>query len=222
MPLSERLMRLKGRVKDRLRLSTRNNSTASLPDVIQPSPPSTPVPIMEDDTIPISSIPGTSVLPQDSVDIAPHLGSPSRMRAASTVSLPNMVLSQGQTLARTPSVPSPHDAMNLGTSPKADNNAKWTGLKALQGVLERSAGAFGPLRLVTDGFNQCIDSYKVSICISLSSLNLTISTEKNATKGREDYDELRKKLDSLLGDLSQFLGGPMSPTMTMSMKNLCK
>jgi hypothetical protein len=46
--------------------------------------------------------------------------------------------------------------------------------------------------------------------------------EQKAAKGQEEYNELQKKLDALLGDLSQFLDGQESPTMTLSIKNLCK
>ncbi|KDN36145.1 hypothetical protein RSAG8_11026, partial [Rhizoctonia solani AG-8 WAC10335] len=94
-------------------------------------------------------------------------------------------------------------------SPEPDNQpAKsgmaWSGVKALNKVLESSSDVFGPLKSAIGGLNKCIDIYE------------------RASKGRKDYDELREKLDDLLTDLAGHMAQPMDPMMTNGVKLLCR
>ncbi|KAG9078454.1 hypothetical protein FS749_009514, partial [Ceratobasidium sp. UAMH 11750] len=71
-----------------------------------------------------------------------------------------------------------------------------TGFKTLLEVLNRSSGAFGPLKEAVGGLSGCIDI-----------------VEQEA-KTREDYKKLRGELEVLFNDLSGYLGGSAPPTMT--------
>ncbi|CUA78442.1 Apoptotic protease-activating factor 1 [Rhizoctonia solani] len=79
----------------------------------------------------------------------------------------------------------------------------WPGLKSLVGIIRAGAGGFGPLESALKGLERCADIFEA------------------ASKARDDYQELRKKLDQLLGDLAQFNHTWMNKAMTASVKNLC-
>lgn len=55
---------------------------------------------------------------------------------------------------------------NKRTAGKAAGKSSWPGLKMLSGVLESSAGAFGPLKSTVGGLKRCIDIYEVCILYS--------------------------------------------------------
>ncbi|KEP48657.1 vegetative incompatibility protein HET-E-1, partial [Rhizoctonia solani 123E] len=89
------------------------------------------------------------------------------------------------------------------THPSGTASIAWSGVKTLLAVLESSSDAFGPLKSAVGGFNKCINIYE------------------RAAKGRNDYNELRDKLDGLLQDLAGYVSQPMDPLMTNSVKLLC-
>lgn len=47
-------------------------------------------------------------------------------------------------------------------------------------------------------------------------------SSQGAAKGRQDFIELRARLDSLLTDTGELLSGTIAPTMTASVRNLCR
>ncbi|KAH7308256.1 hypothetical protein B0J17DRAFT_61636 [Rhizoctonia solani] len=84
-----------------------------------------------------------------------------------------------------------------------NNKVPWSGIKLLLTTLESSAGAFSPLKSAISRLNSCINIYE------------------GVSKERKEYEELREKLDGLLGDLAEYMAQPMSLMMTNSVKRLC-
>ncbi|KDN43046.1 hypothetical protein RSAG8_06369, partial [Rhizoctonia solani AG-8 WAC10335] len=102
----------------------------------------------------------------------------------------------------------------------AKSGMAWSGVKALNKVLESSSDVFGPLKSAIGGLNKCIDIYEV--CVSFDLRLAHLISKQRASKGRKDYDELREKLDGLLSDLAGHMAQPMDPMMTDGVKLLCR
>ncbi|KDN41571.1 hypothetical protein RSAG8_07372, partial [Rhizoctonia solani AG-8 WAC10335] len=102
----------------------------------------------------------------------------------------------------TASAPNP-PLSDIPNSEPQTKGIAWPGLSNLLGALKSGAGASGPLRSALEGLERCIDIFE------------------RTSKARDDYQELGKKLDELLGDLAQFNNGWMGKAMTASVKNLC-
>ncbi|CCO33052.1 Acetamidase [Rhizoctonia solani AG-1 IB] len=85
-----------------------------------------------------------------------------------------------------------------------DRVPSWRGLKSLMRVLEATGSLFGPLKNVIAEIGTFIDLFD------------------SITENRQDYCRLSAELDSLFSELRTLLEGPLNPTMTTSIKNLCR
>ncbi|KAG8749219.1 hypothetical protein FRC11_011521, partial [Ceratobasidium sp. 423] len=135
--------------------------------------------------------PGPSNAPN--LTITPHSGSVTPIPANSTSNL-----STPPNVSNQPSSPTP-----AANSPPEKESIAWSGVKTLLQVLESSADAFGPLKSAVGGLNKCIDIFE------------------RASKARDDYAELREKLDGLAQDLANHMDPSMGLVMTNSVKRLC-
>ncbi|KAG8699350.1 hypothetical protein FRC11_013759, partial [Ceratobasidium sp. 423] len=125
--------------------------------------------------------------------IAPHSGSITPILVNSTSNISTPPNASNWLSSPTPGV----------NSPPGKESIVWSGVKTLLQVLEGSADAFGPLKLAIGGLNKCIDIYE------------------GASKARDDYAELREKLDGLLEDLAEYMAPPTRLVMTKSVNRLC-
>ncbi|KAG9127619.1 hypothetical protein FRC07_011502, partial [Ceratobasidium sp. 392] len=78
----------------------------------------------------------------------------------------------------------------------------WNGLKKIAGTLNYSSSALDSLKDVVSGLYECIEA---------------VETE---AKARGEYMELQIELDSLLGDISEHISGPIPPVMTACIASL--
>ncbi|KDN33509.1 hypothetical protein RSAG8_13402, partial [Rhizoctonia solani AG-8 WAC10335] len=206
MPASDWYKRQKGKLKRALH--PQNTSSISLPNPSQAQPPASPAPQAVDNptneghrdiTGPLSSAKTPAAERPTSSFIHPPVGT------ASTKSLPNPDVGHLPTLASdeaTAAAPNPA-LIDIPNSEPQTKGIAWPGLSNLLGALKSGAGASGPLQSALEGLERCIDIFK------------------RASKARDDYQELGKKLDELLGDLAEFNNSWMGKAMTASVKNLC-
>jgi hypothetical protein len=120
--------------------------------------------------------------------------------------------------ARFPSPISTPVAVPIQSS--ATNN--WTNLKSFLKVLDRAAGAFGPLKAVVGELVECITVYEVRQLVSASYLIALLTRYQRVAKGREEYEALRNDLEGLFEELQQHFPKISPPEMTTSMESLCK
>ncbi|KAG8688175.1 hypothetical protein FRC08_011585, partial [Ceratobasidium sp. 394] len=80
----------------------------------------------------------------------------------------------------------------------------WAGLKTLLGVLSESADAFPPLKSAVGGLVRCIEIYD------------------NQAAARGGYDKLRAELNDLCQDISGYVRGAATPSMTPCIANLAR
>ncbi|KAG9117261.1 hypothetical protein FRC07_007409, partial [Ceratobasidium sp. 392] len=74
----------------------------------------------------------------------------------------------------------------------------WSGLKALIGVLNKSADVFPPLKSAVVGLWESVEVFE------------------NEAAARNEYQKLRTDLDNLCNDISAYIGGDIPPSMTPS------
>jgi hypothetical protein len=94
-------------------------------------------------------------------------------------------------------------------------------------LIKSSTGAFGLLKSVVEKLNRCVDilTYTKYVFISAPYGSLSYPTNFDTTENREgceDYNELQIKLELLLQDLNQYIGGPVNPSMTAGMRSFCE
>ncbi|CAE7068610.1 unnamed protein product [Rhizoctonia solani] len=181
------LLRLKESAKRRLRIGTQPKDHAL--DALSPDDPSS-VPT----AVPASALHPSPVAPSFTTGIVQN---PNWNSSAS--SLPLLTFTTGQPLAPNTTDDNTRPALdNRNTTVKAKTRPGaylWSGLKSLWGILDSSSERFGPLRSAIGELKWWIDLYE------------------STTKNNKDYNELRIKLDSLLGDLSTFISRPTTSAM---------
>ncbi|CAE6454834.1 unnamed protein product [Rhizoctonia solani] len=185
---------LKDRAKRRLRIGVRTKDVTS-PGL--PSPTEAPI-----TAIPASTLPESPVVPKTVSGITSN-----NKWNISTTSLPTLTLLNTEK-------PHKFNALDDNVRPVIDNRSTtmkakaradiymWSGLKTLSGLLDSSTEAFGPLKSAISGLEWWIDLYE------------------STTKASEEYNELRTKLDSFLGDLSKFVNRPINPIMMSNIIDL--
>ncbi|CUA78444.1 Ribosome assembly protein 4 [Rhizoctonia solani] len=200
MPLSELFKRQKDKIK---RALARNSSSASLPNPSSALPPASPVP-----QVVVDQGPGDAAQTLSSgqpAGVEPSAAPP--VITPSIKSLPNpdvgaLPVLESDKPTATVNVPIP--ALDETTNTEAETQGmEWSGLKRFVRILKSGAGVFGPLESAFEGLERCVDMFE------------------GASKARNEYQELGKKLDELLGDLAEFNNVWMSKAMTASVKNLC-
>ncbi|KAF8704283.1 WD domain, G-beta repeat, partial [Rhizoctonia solani] len=187
---------LKARAKRRLGIGVRAQDTA-VPELPNQTDPSI-------SAIPTSPLPESPTTPSNNTSTV-HLNNGWNI---STTSLPALTLSTDK--------PSESSTIDDSVRPVIDNRHStmrfktrteiylWSGLKKLSSLLDSSTEAFGPLKSAIGGLKWCIDLYESTI------------------RANSEYNELRVKLDSLLGDLSKFVDRPINPTMMSNVIYLSK
>ncbi|KAG8748801.1 hypothetical protein FRC11_011869, partial [Ceratobasidium sp. 423] len=97
--------------------------------------------------------------------------------------------------------PTPSQAPPMVTD---TTSTAWKGLKELARVLGPVTGLFGPIKEVVEVFVGCVDTYQV------------------AGAAEMEYDEIRVRLEAIIGDLSGYFEQGGSLTMTTSLESICK
>ncbi|KAG9083050.1 hypothetical protein FS749_006341, partial [Ceratobasidium sp. UAMH 11750] len=92
-------------------------------------------------------------------------------------------------------------------TPLAEQNPShtgWAGLESFIRLLIKGGGVFGPLKEVAEGIMMCVETFE------------------SVAKGREEYENLRIKLNLLFHDLAEYFGESTPPVMTSSIVNLAQ
>ncbi|CAE7184212.1 unnamed protein product [Rhizoctonia solani] len=119
-------------------------------------------------------------------------------RLASRTSGLEMAPSAAKTSGRDKASPS----TGTGLWSEAKSEA-WTGFKSFLDTISQAASisGLGPIKTVAEGFADCIGIFE------------------DVGQSRKDYDELRLQLDSIFGELSQYISA--SPVITISIQSIC-
>ncbi|KAH7318913.1 hypothetical protein B0J17DRAFT_711035 [Rhizoctonia solani] len=207
MSASEWYKRQKSKLK---KAFAQNQSTASLPDPSKAPQLSGPTSQLAEDPAKEKLRDTTSSLSLSSTQIAP-LSAPSNQQdvkhgivTTSEVSLPDPDAGNSRSPADDEvavTVPKLHREQTPKTEGQR-GKLTWSGLKTLLGALSSGIGAFSPLEPAVRGLEYCINIFE------------------QASKARDDYQELGEQIDRLLGDLAQFNSWIEKP-MTTCVKNLC-
>ncbi|CUA78446.1 Ribosome assembly protein 4 [Rhizoctonia solani] len=180
-----------------------NSSSPSLPNPSDALPPASPVP-----QVVVNEEPGDAAKVLSSRHAAT-----AESPAESPVGTPPIKSMPHPDVGALPVLQSDKPTATVDTPiPQLDDTSKteaktqemeWPGLRRFVRILKSGAGVFGPLESAFEGLERCVDVFE------------------GASKARNEYQELGKKLDELLGDLAEFNNVWMSKAMTASVKNLC-
>ncbi|KAG9089441.1 hypothetical protein FS749_001324, partial [Ceratobasidium sp. UAMH 11750] len=175
-------------------------------------------------TTPAAHMPSVVVLPQpEPRNVTPHPDSasivPAPMSADTPAVPPNPELGHADLPppqlpgATVSPVPPAGDTQSSNLAPAGSTPAAakqsfkdtaWAGLKTLLGVLNESVDAFPPLKSAIGGLVRCIEIYD------------------NQAAACEGYDKLRTELNDLCQDISGYIRGAATPSMTPCIANLAR
>ncbi|KAG8677916.1 hypothetical protein FRC08_018216, partial [Ceratobasidium sp. 394] len=130
--------------------------------------------------------------------------------ATSVISSRSLAEGPGPTATRDQELPS--GIQSWGTVPTlptslAEQNSSHTGWAELESFIKlliKGGGVFGPLKEAAEGIMMCVKAFE------------------SVAKGREEYENLRIKLNILFHDLSGYFGESTPPVMTSSIVNLAQ
>ncbi|CAE6496417.1 unnamed protein product, partial [Rhizoctonia solani] len=233
MSIRESLSRLKGKVKKKLHIASRDPTPtpssanrSSLSIAAPPAPAVAPAAgqdesntdiAPENNTRPSALAPKIGDSPGNggpaSPVIQPHTGSndgnptPPHTVDASNCP-PSGVVNPSLPVNTTSNAPAAADEDNPVPKIRADNKASktglvWTGAKVLLRVVNASADAFPPLKSAVTGLKECIDIYE------------------GVSEGRMNYGKTMEEITQLLEELRGYLLEQGAMEMTHSVKRVC-